>query len=63
MQAGRPGRGPTLNAQHTIVLRSIVREQPHCPLDELTRESFRRTGTKVNPVTVRKALRQTGIER
>jgi transposase len=45
------------------VLRAITQEQPRSSLDEVTRELFRRTGTKVNPVTVRKALRQAGIER
>jgi transposase len=62
-RAGRPGRKPALNAEHTAVLRAIVRERPRCSLDELTRELFRRTGVKVNPVTVRKALREAGIER
>jgi putative transposase len=62
-RAGRPGRKPSLNAEHTAVLRAIVRERPRCSLDELTRELFRRTGVKVNPVTVRKALRAAGIER
>lgn len=62
-QPGRPGRKPSLNAQHTAVLRSITQEQPRASLDEVTRELFRRTGTKVNPVTVRKALREAGIER
>jgi len=61
--AGRPGRKPSLNAEHTAVLRAITQEQPRSSLDEVTRELFRRTGTKVNPVTVRKALRQAGIER
>jgi hypothetical protein len=62
-QAGRPGRKPSLNAEHTAVLRAITQEQPRSSLDEVTRELFRRTGTKVNPVTVRKTLRQAGIER
>lgn len=62
-QPRRPGRKPSLNAEHTAVLRSIVREQPRASLDEVTRELFRRSGVKVNPVTVRKALREAGIER
>ena len=62
-RAGRPGRKPSLNAEHTAVLRAIVRERPRCSLDELTRELFVRTGVQVNPVTVRKALRTAGIER
>jgi transposase len=62
-QAGRAGRRPSLNAEHTAVLRAITQEQPRSSLDEVTWELFRRTGTKVNPVTVRKALRQAGIER
>jgi putative transposase len=45
------------------VLRTIVQEQPRSSLDEVTRELLGRTGVKVNPVTVRKALREAGIER
>lgn len=62
-QPRRPGRKPSLNAEHTAVLRSIVQEQPRASLDEVTRELFRRSGVKVNPATVRKALREAGIER
>jgi putative transposase len=62
-QPGRPGRKPSLNAEHTAVLRTIIREQPRSSLEEVTRELFRRAGVKVNPVTVRKALREAGIER
>jgi putative transposase len=62
-QPGRPGRRPSLNADHTKVLRAITQEQPRSSLDEVTRELFRRCGTRVNPVTVRKALREAGIER
>jgi len=62
-QLGRPGRKPSLNAEHTAVLRTITQEQPRSSLDEVTRELLRRTGAKVNPVTVRKALREAGIER
>ena len=62
-QAGRPGRKPSLNAEHTKVLRAITREQPRSSLDEVTRELFRRSGVKVSTVTVRKALREAGIER
>lgn len=62
-QPGRPGRKPALNAEHTAVLRAISQEQPRSSLDEVTRELFRRTGVKVSTVTVRKALRETGIER
>ena len=62
-QQGRPGRKPALSAEHVAVLREITREQPRSSLDEVTRELFRRTGIKVNPVTVRKALRAAGIER
>ena len=60
---GRPGRRPSLNADHTAVLRAITQEQPRSSLDEVTRELLRRTGVKVNPVTVRKALREAGIQR
>ena len=61
-QPGRPGRKPSLNAEHTAVLRTIIREQPRSSLDEVTRELFRRAGVKVSTVTVRKALREAGIE-
>ena len=61
--AGRPGRRPSLNADHTAVLRAITQEQPRSALDEVTRELLRRTAVKVNPVTVRKALREAGIDR
>jgi len=44
-------------------LAGLVQEQPRASLDEVTRELFRRTGKKANPVTLRKALRQAGIER
>jgi putative transposase len=45
------------------VLRAITGEQPRSSLDEVTRELFRRSGVKVSTVTVRKALREAGIER
>ena len=45
------------------MLRAITLEQPRSSLDEVTRELFHRTGAKVHPVTVRKALREAGIER
>ena len=57
------GRPPALNADHAAVLRAITREQPRSSLDEVTRELFRRAGVKVSTVTVRKALRDAGIER
>lgn len=59
----RPGRKASLNAEHTAVLRAITQEQPRSSLDEVTRELFRRAGVKVSTVTVRKALREAGIER
>lgn len=62
-QRGRPGRKPLLQAQHVEVLRAITREQPRSSLDELTREFQRRTGLTACSATVRKALRQAGIER
>jgi putative transposase len=62
-QAGRPGRRPSLNADHAETLRAITQEQPRSSLDEVTRELFRRAGVKVSTVTVRKALREAGIER
>jgi transposase len=62
-QPGRPGRRPSLNANHTETLRAITQEQPRSSLDEVTRELFRRVGVKVSTVTVRKALREAGIER
>ena len=45
------------------MLRSITMEQPRSSLDEVTRELFRRSGVKVSTVTVRKALREAGIQR
>ena len=62
-QPGRPGRRPSLNADHTTALRAITLEQPRSSLSEVTRELFRRAGVKVSTVTVRKALREAGIER
>jgi len=37
---GRPGRRPSLNAEHTTMLRAIVQEQPRSSLGEVTRELF-----------------------
>ena len=62
-QPGRPGRRPSLNTEHTAVLRAITQEQPRSSLDEVTWELLHRTGVKVNAVIVRKALREAGIER
>jgi putative transposase len=62
-EPGRSGRKPSLNADHTAVLRLITQEQPRSSLGEVTRELLRRTGVKVSTVTVRKALREAGIER
>lgn len=62
-QGGRPGRKPSLTAEHVAVLRAITTEQPRSSLDEVTRELLRRAGIKVSTVTVRKALREAGIER
>ena len=62
-QPGRPGRRPSLNADHTAALRAITLEQPRSSLGEVRRELFRRAGVKVSTVTVRKALREAGIER
>jgi putative transposase len=62
-QPGRPGRKPTLNADHVEVLRAITLEQPRSSLGEVTRELLRRAGVEACTVTVRKALREAGIER
>lgn len=62
-QPGRPGRRPSLNTEHITLLRTIVREQPRSSLGEVTRELFRRCAVQVSTVTVRKALREAGIER
>ena len=62
-QPGRPGRKPVLDAGHTAILRSITQEQPRSSLDEVTRELLRRSGAKVSTPTVRKALREAGIDR
>ena len=58
-----PGRKPLLNADHVAVLRAITQEQPRSSLGEVTRELTRRADLKVSSVTVRKALRESGIER
>ncbi len=60
---GRKGRKPSLSAEHVAVLRAITQEMPRSSLDEVTRELFRRCAIHVNPVTVRKALRQAGVQR
>ena len=60
---GRVGRKPALNAQHIETLRASTREQPRSSLEEVTRELHRRTGAEVCTATVRKALRQAGIDR
>lgn len=60
---GRSGRKPALNTQHVEALRAITREQPRSSLEEVTRELRRRTGAEVCAATVRKALRQAGIDR
>lgn len=62
-QRGKPGRKAVLDQGHIDALRSITQEHPHTSLDEVTRELQRRTGVAVCSATVRKALRQTGIER
>ena len=53
---------PTLNAEHTAVLRQITQEHPHALLETMARELFHRTGMKVSTVASRKTLRQAGIE-
>lgn len=60
---GKPGRKPALSPEHVQALRSIVADMPHAALAEVTAELARRCGVKVNPVTVRKALRQAGVVR
>ena len=45
-QPGRPGRRPSLNAEHEATLRAITQEQPRSSLDEVTRELFHRTGAR-----------------
>src|SRR5574343_802732 len=57
------GRRPLLNEEHVAVLRAITTEQPRSSLGEVTKELGRRTGMTVCTVTVRKALREAGIER
>jgi len=57
-QPSRPGRKPSLNAEHASILRAITQEMPRSSLEEVTRELARRSGVTVNPVTVRKALRK-----
>lgn len=60
---GRRGRRPALNAEHVSVLQTITQEQPRASLEEVTRELARRCGVGVHPATVRKALREAGIQR
>jgi putative transposase len=60
---GKPGRKALLTAEHVELLRIIVAEMPHSALAEVTAELARRGGVKVNPVTVRKALREAGVVR
>ncbi len=62
-QRGKAGRKPALDAQHVEVLKAITTEQPRSSLAEVTRELERRTGVAVCTVTVRKALKQAGVER
>lgn len=62
-QSVRPGRRPSLTAEHVAVLQDIVKEQPRSSLEEVTRELARRTGVKVCTATVRKGLRQAGVQR
>lgn len=59
----KPGRKPSLSSEHVRVLRAIVAEMPQAALAEVTAELARRCGVLVNPVTVRKALRQAGVVR
>lgn len=60
---GKAGRPSLLTDVHVVALRAITSEQPRASLEEVTRELGRRTGMTVCTVTVRKALRQAGIER
>lgn len=59
----RPGRKALLTAAHNPVLVAIAHELPRSSLDELTREFNRRTGLSLCSATVRKGLREAGIER
>lgn len=61
--AGKRGRKPSLSVEHVQALRAITTDLPRSSLEEVTRELQRRTGVVVNPVTVRKALREAGVER
>ena len=60
---GKGGRRPSLTELHVQALRMIVRDMPRSSLEEVTRELLRRTGAKVTPATVRKALREAGVVR
>lgn len=57
---GRPKR---LGAQEITLLKQIVSESPTATLDEVTSRLIERTGCSVHSATVRKALREAGIER
>lgn len=52
-----------MSDEHVPVLCVITQEQLRSSLDDVARELFRRSGTKVNPVTARKTLYEAGIER
>jgi putative transposase len=57
------GRKPALGSEHRALLRAITHEQPRASLDEVTRELQRRANVTVCSATVRKALREAGIDR
>jgi len=59
----RGGRPPTLKPEHREELVKLTREMPQASMEEITRELGRRCGVTVCSATVRKAIKQAGIER
>lgn len=57
---GRPKR---IGPEAMRLLKQIVSESPTATVDEVTRQLIARTGRSVHAATVRKALREAGIER
>lgn len=59
-KTGRPKR---IGSEEQALLKQIVTDAPTATLDEVTRRLIKHTGRSVHSATVRKALREAGIER
>lgn len=59
----RRGRPEKIQAEHLEILREIVTEKPLATLGEVKAELARRSGVEAHSATVRKALREAGVER